>query len=197
MTLKLADAGLLIALVASVTLNIVQMRTINRLHAVDAVAVGVRIPSLSVADLEGRRADLPLAGALPTVLYVFSPQCGWCDANRAGIEALVRQVRGRYRVVGVSLTDRDLETSLRARPLPMPIYHSPTAEAVTAFRLETTPQTIVLSPDGRVERVWQGAYAGRTHAAIQSFFGVNLPALSASGSGNRGESVAEARAGLR
>jgi hypothetical protein len=47
--------------------------------------------------------------------------------------------------------------------------------AVAAYRLDATPQTIVLSNDGRVERVWQGAYAGRQHAAIQDYFGVTLP----------------------
>jgi hypothetical protein len=194
MTTKLADAALLIALVASTGLNVVQMRTVSRLRAADALTAGVRMTSLPVADLEGRRTELPLTGDLPTVLYVFSPQCGWCDANHAGIEALARQVGGRYRFVGISLSDRDLDAYLHTRPLSMPVYHSPTAAAVTMYRLESTPQTIVLSPDGRVERVWRGAYAGRQQASIQYYFGVELPSATASAAANRATTGAESRA---
>ena len=164
----------------SVVLNIVQMRTVARLRAADTLAAGAGIPSLSVADLDGRRSDLPLTGSQPTILYVFTPQCGWCDANHASIEALSRQVRGRYRVVGVSLTDRGLDAYLRSRPPSFPVYSSPTSDAVARYHLDATPQTIVLSTDGRVERVWQGAYAGRQHAAIQAYFGLQLPEVSAS-----------------
>jgi peroxiredoxin len=180
MTFKLADTALLATLIASVGLNIVQMRTVNRLHAENTLAAGATIPSLVVADATGTRVDLALTGSQPTVLYVFSPQCGWCDANKASIEALSRQARGRYRVVGLSLTDNGLAAHLSNQPFSFPVYRNPTPDAVAAYRLDATPQTILLSPDGRVERVWQGAYAGRQHASIQAYFDVELPEVSAS-----------------
>jgi hypothetical protein len=78
-------------------------------------------------------------------------------------------------VVGVSLTDNGLRAQLESQPYSFPVFSNPTSAAVTAYRLDATPQTIVLSNDGRVERVWQGAYAGRQRAAIQEYFGVTLP----------------------
>jgi hypothetical protein len=38
----------------------------------------------------------------PTLLYVFSPKCHWCELNRPGIEALARSNAGRYRMIGLS-----------------------------------------------------------------------------------------------
>ena len=34
---------------------------------------------------------------------------------------------------------------------------------------------ILLAPDGRGEHVWQGAFAGKQRAAIEPWFGVQLP----------------------
>jgi hypothetical protein len=40
--------------------------------------------------------------------------------------------------------------------------------------MDRTPQTILLSSSGRVERVWQGAFVGRQQLEIEKYFGIRL-----------------------
>jgi hypothetical protein len=59
-----------------------------------------------------------------------------------------------------------------------PVYANPTPETVRALGLGSTPQTILISPEGEVLKSWAGAYVGRVRPEVEVFFGVNLPGLS-------------------
>jgi len=51
-----------------------------------------------------------------------------------------------------------------------------TKETRLALKLGGTPQTIVVSPEGKVQRNWFGAYADNTNE-VESALGVTLPGL--------------------
>jgi peroxiredoxin len=172
-----------VALIASTALNLYQMREINALRRAETLQVGTRIAPIAASDREGRSSRIELAGSRQTLLYVFSPHCGWCTRNQPNIKALTEKVKERYRVIFLSLTDRGLQEYLHTNPLVFEIYSKPSAEAVAAYKMEITPQTIVLSRDGRVERVWQGAYVGRQKEEIERYFDVRLPGLTAAPGG--------------
>jgi hypothetical protein len=171
------DTLFLTTLVASVGLNVVQVRQMQVLRDEASLQVGARMPAIEATRLDGRRERIEVEGVLPTLLYVFSPSCGWCDRNHASVNALAAAVRGRYRVVGLSLTDHGLRDFLARNPLPLEIYANPSAEAVSVYRMDRTPQTILLSSSGRIERVWQGAFVGRQQMELERHFGIRLPAL--------------------
>jgi hypothetical protein len=171
------DTLCLTALVASVGLNLVQLRQARSLRDEASLQVGARMPAIEATRLDGVRDRIAVEGALPTLLYVFSPSCGWCDRNHASMNALAAALAGRYRVVGLSLTDRGLRDYLARNPLPFEVFVNPTAEAVSVYRMDRTPQTILLSSSGRVERVWQGAFAGRQQTEIEEYFRIRLPTL--------------------
>lgn len=171
------DALFLTALVASVGLNLVQLRQMRSLRDEASLHVGARMPAIEATRLDGLRARIEVEGALPTLLYVFSPSCGWCDRNHASVSALAAALGGRYRVVGLSLTDRGLHEYLRRNQVPFEVYVNPSAEAVSVYRMDRTPQTILLSSSGRIERVWQGAFVGRQQAEIEEYFRIRLPTL--------------------
>ncbi|MGE0887721.1 MAG: hypothetical protein AB7P14_29725 [Blastocatellales bacterium] len=56
------------------------------------------------------------------------------------------------------------------------IYKQPTEEAIEQLGLGSTPQTIVISPEGKVLKNWVGAY-GSSKPEIEAYFGVQLPGI--------------------
>jgi hypothetical protein len=61
--------------------------------------------------------------------------------------------------------------------LKFPIYARLSPETLKTYKLGGTPQTIVVSPDGRVLKDWVGAYAGDQKSQVEAFFHVSLPGL--------------------
>ena len=82
-----------------------------------------------------------------------------------------------YRFIALSLTDKDLKKYIADKQIDIPVFAKPTEEARQQYRLGSTPQTIVISPEGKVMENWLGAYNGAGQVEIEKFFGVNLPGL--------------------
>jgi hypothetical protein len=47
--------------------------------------------------------------------------------------------------------------------------------AFLTYQFKSTPMTAVITPTGTVERVWRGAYVGKTRSETEEYFGVVLP----------------------
>jgi hypothetical protein len=54
---------------------------------------------------------------------------------------------------------------------------NPTDDVKLKYRLGGTPQTIVISTDGKVLQNWVGAYADKQQMEVEKFFGLTLPGL--------------------
>jgi peroxiredoxin len=169
----------------SLALNLAQAFRIRELNqskrgASDStsIQVGTMVSPAKVRDTEGRQALISYDNVKqPTVLYVFTPQCPWCSRNLDNLRALVSQKRDSYQFVGLSLTDESLMEYLARNKLDLPVYVTPTEETRQEYKLGNTPQTIVISPGGKVVQNWVGAYAGPKQAEVEKFFGVKLPGL--------------------
>jgi peroxiredoxin len=136
---------------------------------------GTRVPPLPVKTLGGGQSTLAFDGRR-TILYYFSPTCGWCEKNWLNVKALAAATDGRVRFVGVS-TNRNIEVYARERGLTFELFAEPNPEVAQAFQLRGTPQTIVISAQGVVEASWRGAYGPPQQKAIERMFGVLLPGL--------------------
>jgi hypothetical protein len=112
-----------------------------------------------------------------TVLYVFSPDCMWCVRNAGSVRILAEKASA-YRVIGISTTSDGLGKYLDSTGHPFPVYVLPMTSAVKMLHIIGTPETIVISSRGIVEKVWAGAYSGRIQREIQNTFGVILPTMS-------------------
>jgi len=178
----------IVLLVASVSLNVIQATRIGGLRSVirtlrgeAQLAVGTSVPPMAVHDLRGQPTEVRFDGVdTPTVVYVFSPTCGWCARNLNNIKTLADQAGGRYRFVGVSLVEKDLQTYVERSGLTFPVFMKPDASSLKAFKLGGTPETVVVAPDGRVLKVWPGAFSEASHADVERFFKVVLPGLTQS-----------------
>jgi len=94
------------------------------------------------------------------------------------LKALTERVSGRFRVIGISLSEDGLPDFVASHGMEFPVYSGLSRSAIDAYRLGTTPETIVVSPNGAVLGSWDGAYTAGTKAALESFLAISLPAPS-------------------
>ena len=151
-------------------------RTQQRLQV--GVPIGADLSSLSVFDVEGHPARIEFNTNVPTVLYVLSPACGWCRKNERNMRALVAGKSTDFRFVGISATSENLQQYLAAGHAPFTVFVAPPVSA-PGLDLQTTPQTLVVSPAGVVQKAWLGAFDGSRQHEIESFFKINLPGIKA------------------
>jgi peroxiredoxin len=140
--------------------------------------VGHSAPGIRAKDMKGMDVNVlfPAGSSKPTVIYVFSPSCVWCLRNADDVNALIFQAKGRYEFVGLSLSSEGLAEFAKEHGIAFPIYAQVAPETISAYALEVTPQTIVVSADGKISASWRGAYVGQVLADVQKFFNVHLPA---------------------
>jgi peroxiredoxin len=172
---KMMDVVLLGALGCSVALNVVQTQKIRGLTAQPpgAALKGARVPPLAVKTADG--SDGVIApGDLPLVLYFFTDSCQWCERNVENLKAIESQTRGRYQLIGVSLSQTDLRAYGARHGFSFPLYVGPHAESLASYSIKGTPQTVVVSPEGRVMESWTGAYMGKVKESVERALGVRL-----------------------
>jgi peroxiredoxin len=140
--------------------------------------VGTTVSPIKAHTLGGQTEVISYAEEeRPVVLYVFTPQCSWCARNLANFKALLAHERGTYRFVGLSLTDKDLQDYAAKNQLDCPIYFNPAEETMREYKLGGTPQTIVISREGKVLKNWVGAYTGQQQTEVEQFFQLSLPGM--------------------
>jgi peroxiredoxin len=169
-----------VLLTISLALNVYLGFRLSRVRYVGPreVAAGSRIPHIAVRDLDGRRFELDWASVpKPTVLYFFSPKCGWCALNLRNIVDLAGTRKDGFRFVGLSAPVAGLREYVLANHLDFSVYSVTEQGALRDIGLASTPQTLVISRLGVVIKSWQGAYAARTKQDVEEYFGVHLPGL--------------------
>jgi hypothetical protein len=132
---------------------------------------GAPAPPIEARDLQNQRRRIEFSA--PTLLYVFTPACGWCGKNLDNVKALASH---GTRIVGLSLAAAGLEDYVKGNGIDFPVFTDPDAAALRAYQLGATPTAILIS-EGRVLENWVGAWDGRTQAQIEARFHVRLPGL--------------------
>lgn len=119
---------------------------------------GMPLRPLSGYGLHGRRKVLFYEGGRDTLLLVFSPECSPCDANWPNWRTALRAAGGNVRAVFVDPTTiRPSRAFVRGRGLSADsVFARVDAQSVLEYRLRFTPQTILVSPEGRVLWIWTG-----------------------------------------
>ena len=193
---KLVSAGwlrshstiLTVLLILSVGLNVLLSQKVREVTEVSrllrlkleapVLGPGAKAPEFSAHELDGHEKLLSYAEVdVPTVLYVFTPDCHWCARNLENIRSVVDGAGNRFRFFGVSLTDKDLPAYLTQNKLPFHVYQTPSEEVRIAYGFNSTPSTIVVSPSGSVLQYWKGAYSEDVATEVEGYFQVKLPGL--------------------
>jgi peroxiredoxin len=171
---------LLILFAASIALNFFLIARVHQLsqkpNSHQLLAAGAAAPVIEAQTVEGVPATIDYSATrLPTVLYVFTPQCPWCKRNLPDLHALAGQAGNKYRLIGISLTDRDLKPYIDTQHLDFPVYTHLSDATISAYQMGGTPATIVVSPQGRILNSWVGAYEDDIKGKIESSLQVSLP----------------------
>ena len=149
-----------------------------QVKAEGSLPVGTALPSIEAKGLDEQPAVIRYGqDELPTILYVFKPSCSWCTKNIQNIRALAESTRGRYRVIGLSLSSDNLQEYVTKSDFTFPVYSDLSPGAAIAYRMGATPQTIVISNEGKLLKEWKGAYMGNTKQQIETQFGLELPGI--------------------
>jgi hypothetical protein len=139
---------------------------------------GTVVEKLLVNDTAGKPKIIDYSSSvLPTVIYVFRPDCIWCERNSESINSLAKQLAGRYRVIGLSLSVDGLDEFAKEYHSAFPIYRDISQSSIVNYHLQSTPETIVVSTSGRVIKSWRGAYVGSIKSTIEQFFSIRIPAV--------------------
>lgn len=182
------EGALLFLLVASAGLNVVlayQLRAAERLlqfrayRSESPLQMGLLLSPVRAVRLHDGAADVIWHGASgkPTLIYAFSPHCYWSGKNVPGINNLVRAIGDTHNVVGLSLSTRGLGEWLKLNDMRLTIWIEPDPDAIGSYRLNYTPTTLVISPEGRVIRYWTGAYTDAIVEEMSAHFGVALTSV--------------------
>ena len=182
---RTALASVAVALAVSVGLNVLlphRVRSLN--HEQSArfadrlLKIGAVVPPIAAKRLDGQQEMISYYGAKgPTVLYIFTPPCTWCARNWDNLKALLDKMDTQYRFIGLSLSDEGLTEYVAKNGLRLPVYSGLSPETEKTYKLGSTPQTLVVSPDGKVLQDWVGAYVGEQKSQVEAFFHVTLPGL--------------------
>jgi len=174
---------LVLLLLCSVVVNVLLAHRVSGLrNAIDEMKsegrlqVGTNVPPIEGQSVDGASQTLNYADAsVPTVLYVFTPQCGWCKKNIDNLRMLISNSGSSYRIVGVSLTRQDLKEYIEKEHLKLPVYTDISEPTKLAYRVGGTPETIVVSPQSKVLKVWLGVYQDEIRQEIDNYLNVHLP----------------------
>jgi hypothetical protein len=153
---------------------------------------GDEVPPLTGLDELGRAIEVRYeTSKVPTVLYVITPFGCWVERNDRNFATLVTSKQTSFRFVLLapnrSANARLGEYLAKERPkwgsTKVAVVKDVPDQVKRDYFLGAYPSTLVVSPNARVVRNFQGAYTDVSRSAkpvdIMSFFGIkSLPGLS-------------------
>jgi peroxiredoxin len=123
------------------------------------LTTGTQMPDLRGFDPDGKPVEV-LYGKDPrkVLVLVFSPTCPFCEQNWPKWEQVISSLdRSVVRPVGVDVTSTSQAPFLSQHQLTgLPIFERVEPRVMLNYRFQLTPQTILLDPAGKVEKVWTG-----------------------------------------
>lgn len=150
---------------------------LTALMARPRLSVGMRLPNVVLFDSANKPVRLVFSdAAVPTIIYVMAPTCGWCEVNKHSVRTLATVLGSSYRFVGIAInvpTPFDLVTYAASLGFPFPVLNGPRVDR--EIPVVATPTTILVSQDGLVVAFWDGAYVGPIRNSIEQEFTVALP----------------------
>ena len=137
-------------------------------------SAGAKVPDLRGFDLEGKKVEVAY-GKDPrkVVVLVYSPVCPFCEENWPKWQQVIAFLdRSAVRPVMVdvtSTTNAEFVSRYQLTGLPVLVQVDPLARV--NYRLQLTPQTILVDSDGTVEKVWTGVLNDPSLAELKQRLG--------------------------
>ncbi len=81
-------------------------------------------------------------------------------------------------IIGLSLSNDGLKEYISEHGINYPVYVSADAAKNSDFVQNATPTTVMVSPSGKIDSVWRGAYVGKLQGQVEQRLKVHLPGVS-------------------
>lgn len=156
--------------------------------------LGSNVPALEGVDPTGNRITLSYGqDARPTLLLVFSTKCGACTVNWHTWDSVVHAVdKTKFRVVYVDVFSPLTGEYVREYGISNSIVFAETdPKSIVAYNLQLTPETLLVSPQAKIENVWLGVLEGEELASLEKALRIGIS------SSRRGLEGADKVAGLQ
>lgn len=75
------------------------------------------------------------------------------------------------------MSNKDLHGYVSTHKLDFPIYSDIDSGTKSIYKFSGTPQTLVISKEGKVLKVWNGAFMNDLQKEIEGYFHLSLPGL--------------------
>lgn len=140
----------------------------------EPLAAGQRLPAISGTDIYDNPVGLRYGPGSPaTVLLWFSPSCDACEGNLDFWNELYRTYASeQLRFVGMCAGMIDeAQAFAEVHAMMFPILSVTDERFLDAYRGHVLPQTVLVSPDGTVMRVWPGTLEEDTKSEIYDAVG--------------------------
>ena len=147
-------------------------------------AAGAQVPDLRGVDLEGKPVEVLYGKDSRKVLVmVFSPTCPFCDQNWPKWQQVISSLdRSAIRPVLVDVTSTTTPSFVSQHQLSsLPVILKADPKATVDYHMRLTPQTILVDPNGKVEKVWTGVMTDSAVADLKQRTGSNKTAVNAQG----------------
>lgn len=133
---------------------------------------GTRVSALRGTDLQGKPIVVPVTGQRKSVILVFSQNCGYCKKNWPNWRSLLDSIGGVTNVAFVNLTPQLDEAYIAENRMQRyQVIARVESASKQEYRLNVTPQTLLIGSDGVIERVWTGELDGKALAEIRRTVG--------------------------
>ncbi len=136
-------------------------------------AAGAQMPDLRGFDSDGKPVEVLYGKDSRKVLVlVFSPTCAFCEQNWPKWEQVLASLdRSAVRPVGVDVTSSANASFLSQHLSGLQVFVKVDPQATLNYRFQLTPQTILLDPAGKVEKVWTGVLADSAMGELKQRLG--------------------------
>ena len=139
-------------------------------------AAGAQVPALRGVDVEGKPVEVLYGKDSRKVLVmVFSPTCPFCDQNWPKWQQVISSLDlSAIRPVLVDVTSTTTAGFVSQHQLSnLPVILKADPRATVDYRMRLTPQTILVDPNGKVEKVWTGVMTDSAVADLKQRVGGN------------------------
>ena len=139
-------------------------------------AAGAQVPDLRGVDVEGKPVEVLYGKDSRKVLVmVFSPTCPFCDQNWPKWQQVISSLDpSAIRPVLVDVTSTTTAGFISQHQLSsLPVILKADPRDTMDYRMHLTPQTILVDPNGKVEKVWTGVMTDSAVADLKQRVGGN------------------------
>jgi hypothetical protein len=128
------------------------------------------MPELRGVDPSGSAIVIDYKPQQKALLFVLSTKCPVCDANWPKWDTLLSNVNGSqvrlvFANVSGAMTDFYLDRYKLRRGA---VLSKVDPQSILDYNFRTTPQTVLVGPLGRIEKVWSGLLSNRDLLEIQN-----------------------------